>query len=189
VTSYSTEQRALAMGKSRSRRRKKAMGEMQSPPSSCRREQDAAANQLEVTEALGLILGEDTRSLAALRDIASETGRGWNDVVLERLVMKWARTHSPEGIFGANSLPSDLNLEEKRTITSSIHRLAIVFERINRRHQDFDFDAALRFVAFCVDQVRGKIAEGGEAAVLQALEAAEIPGGAPPDCAMHGAAA
>jgi hypothetical protein len=170
------------------------MRETQGSPSTFKRGADAAdqldgadaADQLDVAEALGLILGEDTRSLEALRDMAVETGRSWNDVVLEQLV---SRRHGSEGILGADSLPSDLNLEEKRAIASSIHRLAVVLQRINRRHQDFDFDAALRFVTFCVDQVRRKIMEGGEAAVLKALDAADIAGSAPPDCSTHGAAA
>jgi hypothetical protein len=164
------------------------MGETQSHPSTCKREEETA-NQLEVIEALGLVLGEDTRSLDAWRNIALETGRSWNDVVLEQLVIKCTRRHSSGGIFGAESLPSDLSPEEKRGVTSSIHCLAVVFERISRRNQDFDFDAALRFVTFCVDQVRRRIVERGDVAVLKALEVADIPGGAPPDYSTHSAAA
>lgn len=148
-----------------------------------------AANHLEVTEALGLVLGEDTRSLSAWRDAALETGRSWTDVVLEQLVTRSHASRSACDAFGVSSLPADLNPEEKRAITSAIYRLAVIFVRINRRHQDFDFDGALRFVTFCVDQVGRKISEGGEMALLKAVEVAEIPDSAPPDHAMHGTAA
>jgi hypothetical protein len=152
------------------------MAEAQSHPSSGRRD-EVIANPAEVTEALGPILDEDARALAALREVALETGRSWGDVVLEQLVAKFERRQSSGGIFGAYALPSDLKAEEKQAITSAIHSLAVVFERIERRDQGFDFDAALRFVTFCIDQVRRKMTEAGEGA----LEAAAIAAATPPD--------
>ena len=178
----------VAMRKSQRRARKRAIAEIQSHPSNNMRE-EKIANPLQVIEALGPILGVDARSLNAWRDAALETGRSWTDVVLEQLVMNAARSQGSAEIFGADSLPSDLPSDEKRAVTSSIYRLAVTFDRIKQRDQDFDFDAALRFVTFCVDQVGRKLKEGGEAAVLRALEAAEIPGGAPPEFSPHGAAA
>ena len=154
------------------------MAEALSHPPSSRRD-ETIANPAEVTDALGPILGEDARALAALREVALETGRSWGDVVLEQLVAKFERRQSSGGIFGAYALSSDLEAEEKQAITSAIHSLAVVFERIERRDQGFDFDAALRFVAFCVDQVRRKITEAGEGA--PALEAAAIAAAPPPD--------
>jgi hypothetical protein len=164
------------------------MAEMQSHPSSNMRAEEIA-NPVEVIEALGPILGADARSLNAWRDAALETGRSWTDVVLEQLVMNAARSQSSAEILGADPLPSDLPSDEKRAVTSSIYRLAVTFDRIKQRDQHFDFDAALRFVTFCVDQVGRRLTEGGEAAVLKALEAAEIPGSAPPEFSQHGAAA
>jgi hypothetical protein len=176
------------MRKSQRRARKKAMAETQCHPSSDMRD-EKAANPAEVIEALGPILGADARSLGAWRNAALETGRSWTDVVLEQLVMQAAQGQGSAEIFGASSLPSDLPSDEKRAVTSAIYRLAVIFDRIKRRDRDFDPDAALRFAMFCVDQVGRRLIEGGESAVLRALEVAEIADAPLPDFSPRDAAA